>query len=153
VVNLQGDEPLLDPAAADSLVTAVASDDSSDLATLAHPLVDIQQWQDPHCVKVVVDRRGYALYFSRAAIPGAFPGTIPGGGGLALRHIGIYAFRHEALLHFLSLPRSPLEQAEGLEQLRALEHGLRIKVCTIAEAPIGVDTPADLEKVRGLWPA
>jgi 3-deoxy-manno-octulosonate cytidylyltransferase (CMP-KDO synthetase) len=151
VVNLQGDEPLLSPGSADALVSALLAAPGADLATLAHPLSDARQWRSPHDVKVLVDRQGYAMYFSRAAVPGNFPGSEPKGEKLALRHVGIYAFRRQALERYLGFPASPLEQAEGLEQLRALEHGLRVKVVTIGEAPVGVDTPADLETVRRLW--
>jgi 3-deoxy-manno-octulosonate cytidylyltransferase (CMP-KDO synthetase) len=151
IVNLQGDEPLLDPSDADALVEALNNDAAADLATLAHPLADEDQWRDPNSVKVLVDRQSCALYFSRAVVPGSFPGSEPSGARIALRHVGIYAFRSEALARFIQLPRGPLEKAEGLEQLRALEHGMRVKVVPIANAPIGVDTPADLERVRKLW--
>lgn len=151
VLNLQGDEPLLDPADADGLVRALCADPAADLATLAHPLADAAEWQDPHAVKVLLDRQGRALYFSRAPLPGAFPGRAARGERLALRHVGIYAFRRAALLRFLELPRTPLEEAEGLEQLRALEHGLRIRVERTERRAVGVDTPADLERVRALW--
>ncbi len=152
VVNLQGDEPLLDPADADRAVGALEGDPQADLATLGHPLEDADQWRDPHVVKVLLDRRGCALYFSRAPVPGAFPGCAPAGERLAWRHVGLYAYRREALLRFLDLPRGPLEQAEGLEQLRALEHGMRIRVAQARGRGIGIDTPADLEAVRRLWP-
>lgn len=151
VLNLQGDEPLLDPADADGLVRALRADPAADLATLAHPLADAAEWRDPHAVKVLLDRQGRALYFSRAPLPGAFPGRAARGERLALRHVGVYAFRHAALLRFLELPRTPLEEAEGLEQLRALEHGLRIRVERTERRAVGVDTPADLERVRALW--
>ncbi len=151
VLNLQGDEPLLDPADADGLVRALRADPAADLATLAHPLADAAEWRDPHAVKVLLDRQGRALYFSRAPLPGAFPGRAARGERLALRHVGIYAFRRAALLRFLELPRTPLEEAEGLEQLRALEHGLRIRVERTERRAVGVDTPADLERVRALW--
>ena len=168
VVNLQGDEPLLEPAVADGLVAALRADPAADLATCGHPFADAASWQDPNVVKVVVGRDGRALYFSRAPIPGIFPGSgrpgsgrpgsgTPGPGtsghAAALRHVGIYAFRRGALLRFLELDRTPLERVEGLEQLRALEHGLRILVTTIDDAPVGVDTPEDLENVRRLWTA
>ena len=153
VLNLQGDEPLLDPADGDRLVAALAEDPAVELATLAHPFDDAAEWRDPNVVKVLVDRAGRALYFSRAALPGAFPGGGPSDAGarLALRHVGIYAFRAAALQRFLQLPRTPLEEAEGLEQLRALEHGMSVRVVEIAGRPVGVDTPADLERVRSLW--
>ena len=148
ILNLQGDEPLLDPADADALVQVMLDDPDLDIGTCAHSFADRESWLDPNTVKVVVDRRGQALYFSRAAIPGVFPGGEEYGPRTALRHVGIYAFRRRALEKFLTLERTPLEVAEGLEQLRALESGMRIKVMEIQHAPVGVDTPADLEIVK-----
>jgi 3-deoxy-manno-octulosonate cytidylyltransferase (CMP-KDO synthetase) len=155
VVNLQGDEPLLDPADVDGLIAAMLADPGADIGTCAHPFPPggSDQWRDPNTVKVVTDRQGRALYFSRAPIPGTFPGNEAAGPRTALRHVGIYAFRRAALTRFLALARTPLEVAEGLEQLRALEHGLAIRVLPIGRAPIGVDTPDDLERVRRLWSA
>ena len=153
VVNLQGDEPLLDSAVADRLVRALRDDPGLGLATCAHPFSDPTEWRDPNAVKVLVDRHGRALYFSRAPIPGRFPGAgdEPSSSRLALRHVGIYAWRSEALQRFLTWPRGDLERAEGLEQLRALENGLRIGVVSVDDGPVGVDTPADLDRVRDLW--
>lgn len=148
ILNLQGDEPLLNPADADALVQAMLDHPDLDIGTCAHPFSSEESWRDANTVKVVVDRRGQALYFSRAAIPGAFPGGEETGFRTALRHVGIYAFRRRALEKFLTLERTPLEVSEGLEQLRALENGMRIKVLEIERAPVGVDTPADLEKVK-----
>ncbi len=156
VVNLQGDEPLLRPADGDRLVAALQADPAADLVTLAHPFTAADRPEDPHLVKVLVDRTGCALYFSRAAVPGSFPGAAARSpaalDGAVQRHVGIYAFRSPALQRFLGLPRGPLEQAEGLEQLRALEHGMRVRVVTIEDRPVGVDTEADLAEVRRLWP-
>lgn len=151
VLNLQGDEPLLDALVPEALVAFMESVPEADLGTCAHPFADPVQWADPNVVKVVTDRRNMALYFSRAPIPGTFPGREPDGHLLARRHVGLYAFRRGTLPRFLALERTPLEKAEGLEQLRALENGLRIGVVTIDQAPVGVDTPADLELVRRLW--
>ncbi len=151
IVNLQGDEPLLDPADVDGLISAMAARPEIDIGTCAHRFGDAEHWHDANVVKVVCDRDGRALYFTRAAIPGTFPGTPAAGHEVALRHVGIYAFRRQALLQFLEWERTPLEQAEGLEQLRALENGLRIHVQQITRAPVGVDTPADLAEVRRLW--
>jgi 3-deoxy-manno-octulosonate cytidylyltransferase (CMP-KDO synthetase) len=154
VLNLQGDEPLLDPADADRLVRAMLAEPEVAIGTLAHPFADAAAWREPHQVKVLVDRRDHALYFSRAGIPGVFPGrdADPGAGWRhALRHVGIYAFRAAALRRLVELPPGPLEASEGLEQLRALENGLSIKVVRIARGPVGVDTPGDLERVRRLW--
>jgi len=151
ILNLQGDEPLLDNRDVDKLIAAMQDDPDLDMATCAHPFADAASWRDPNNVKVILDGHRQALYFSRAPIPGIFPGTGAQAHRRALRHVGIYAFRRTALLRFLALDRTPLEKTEGLEQLRALENGMRIKVLEIANAPVGVDTPADLEFVRGLW--
>lgn len=151
VVNLQGDEPILNPADVDRLIQAMQDDPLLDLATCAHPFADGDLWKDPNAVKVVTDQQDLALYFSRAAIPGTFPGRDVSGHRSALRHVGIYVFRREALARFLAWPVGELEQAEGLEQLRALEHGMKIKVVRIENAPFGVDTPEDLAVVREIW--
>jgi 3-deoxy-manno-octulosonate cytidylyltransferase (CMP-KDO synthetase) len=151
VVNLQGDEPLLDPAEIDRLIRALRDDASLDIATFGHAFTGEAAWRDPNQVKVVAGRDGSALYFSRAAIPGTFPGADGTGAGAALRHVGIYGFRRAALERFLGLERTPLEIAEGLEQLRALENGMRIRVLVTDHEPIGVDTPDDLDAVRALW--
>lgn len=153
VVNLQGDEPLLDSRVADQLVRTLREDPQLGLATCAHPFESPESWRDPNAVKVLVDRHGRALYFSRAPIPGSFPGAGDATPAyrLALRHVGIYAWRSQALQRFLEWPRGDLERKEGLEQLRALENGLAIGVVTTDHGPVGVDTPADLERVRELW--
>jgi 3-deoxy-manno-octulosonate cytidylyltransferase (CMP-KDO synthetase) len=148
ILNLQGDEPLLDPRTADLLVETMLADPTLDIATLAHPFANAEDWRDPNCVKVIVDQQQQAMYFSRAPLPGRFPGREGEPHTLAQRHIGVYAFRRAALERFLTLAPSPLEQAEGLEQLRALENGLNIKVVMVQDAPVGVDTPEDLEKVK-----
>jgi 3-deoxy-manno-octulosonate cytidylyltransferase (CMP-KDO synthetase) len=152
VVNLQGDEPLLDPAGLDDLVAALRADPRADLATLAHPFRGPEEWQDPHAVKVLTAADGRALWFSRAPLPGGHPGDAGGPHWrLARRHVGVYAYRAAALRRFLELPPTDCERAEGLEQLRALEHGLRVLVVGTAAGAVGVDTPADLERVRAAW--
>jgi 3-deoxy-manno-octulosonate cytidylyltransferase (CMP-KDO synthetase) len=151
VINLQGDEPLLDPTEVDRLITALRKDPSVDIATFGHPFKNADHWSDPNVVKVVTNRRGAALYFSRAPIPGTFPGAEASGHTGALRHVGLYGFRREALERFLGLERTPLEIAEGLEQLRALENGMRIVVLETDREPVGVDTPEDLDQARTLW--
>nr|MEE4268647.1 3-deoxy-manno-octulosonate cytidylyltransferase [Candidatus Krumholzibacteria bacterium] len=148
ILNLQGDEPLLDPGTADRLVEAILADRSIDIGTLAHPFATPEEWQNPNNVKVLVDQGRRALYFSRACVPGVFPGSAAEPSHHALRHVGVYAFRRSALEKFLTLAPSPLERTEGLEQLRALENGMTIKVLPIDQAPVGVDTPEDLEKVK-----
>ncbi len=151
ILNLQGDEPLLDCGDIDRLISSMRDDPDIDIATCAHLFADEASWRDPNNVKVIRDALGQALYFSRAPIPGTFPGADVQAHERASRHVGIYAFRRKALQRFLALDRTPLEMTEGLEQLRALENGMRIKVLDIANAPVGVDTPEDLEKVRLLW--
>jgi 3-deoxy-manno-octulosonate cytidylyltransferase (CMP-KDO synthetase) len=160
VVNVQGDEPLLDPAGIDAAVRALLDDPSLPLSTLSLPLKDVEEMLAPSVVKVVTDARGDALYFSRSPIPfvrGASEEGLRAAAedavfrGLARKHVGLYAYRREALLRFASLPPSPLEEAEGLEQLRALHHGLRIRVVEMTgEGGVAVDTPQDLERVRAL---
>lgn len=156
VLNLQGDEPLLDPADLDALVRALLEDPDADMATLAHPFADEAEWRDPNVVKVLSGADGRALWFSRAPLPGVHPGAGEDAEApwtRARRHVGVYAFRGVALRRFLNLPRTDLELCEGLEQLRALEHGLRLKVVPASGLPVGVDSPADLEAVRALWAA
>jgi len=147
VVNVQGDEPLLDPRAIAEVV-APFSDPSVMMTTLYRRIHNPAELSDPNIVKVVLDRAGFALYFSRAPIPYA---RDPRGGWPPLyRHIGVYAYYRSALLVLASLEPTPLERTESLEQLRALEHGIRIKAVETAYDSIGVDTPADLEAVRRL---
>jgi 3-deoxy-manno-octulosonate cytidylyltransferase (CMP-KDO synthetase) len=159
VVNVQGDEPLLDPSAIDVAVAALEGEPQAEMATLSTPLLDAEEMMSPAVVKVVVDAAGHALYFSRSPIPHvrACAGALAAAeaavaGGLARKHVGLYVYRREALLRFASLPPSPLEKAEGLEQLRALHHGMRIKVASLpaGAGAVAVDTPEDLERVRAL---
>jgi 3-deoxy-manno-octulosonate cytidylyltransferase (CMP-KDO synthetase) len=143
VVNLQGDEPTFDAKAVDELVRLMADDPAIQMGTLAHPIRDADERDDINATKVVLDTAGFALYFSRAPIP--FRRQV----GLAatLRHIGIYVFRSPFLQRFASLPPTPLERTETLEQLRAVEHGVRIRVLVTPHASLGVDTPADLDRL------
>jgi len=154
VVNVQGDEPLIPPAVIDSVADLLAASTDCDLATAAHPIHDAAELFNPNVVKVVTDRNARALYFSRAPIPWARDAfdvsraALPPGFE-ARRHVGLYAYRAGFLARFPSLAPDPLEAFERLEQLRALAHGCRIAVLTLAAAlPPGVDTPADLERVR-----
>lgn len=154
VVNLQGDEPLMPPALIRQCAELL-TDRDADLATLCHPLHALEDWLNTNVVKVVMDQRGYALYFSRAPIPWQRDGAsrelpkLPA--DLAFRHIGLYAYRVSALAQFSALPASALEQCEALEQLRALVCGLRIKVgITSNPPPRGVDTAEDLQAVMAL---
>ncbi len=146
VVNLQGDLPTLDPVAVRAAYAALATP-GVDIATLACPIEDEGERIDPNVVKAVISlvpgaSQGRALYFSRA--------TVPAGDGEHYHHIGLYAFRRDALTRFVALPVSGLEKREKLEQLRALEAGMRIDVALVDTVPLGVDTPADLERARAL---
>jgi 3-deoxy-manno-octulosonate cytidylyltransferase (CMP-KDO synthetase) len=150
IVNLQGDEPLIDPRAIAEAVHPF-EDASIQMTTLYRRIGDAADLTNPDVVKVVLDRAGYAMYFSRAPIPYA---RDPRGGWPPLyKHIGLYAYRRSALLVLASLDQTPLERAESLEQLRALEHGIRIKAIETRYDSIGVDTPEDLEQVRRLFTA
>jgi 3-deoxy-manno-octulosonate cytidylyltransferase (CMP-KDO synthetase) len=146
VVNVQGDEPLLDPAVIDATVGAMLDDPSIEMATAARRL-GAEELSDPNVVKVVTDRRGFALYFSRAPIPYGRDGSAA---GLARAHVGLYVYRRDVLLRLAQVTPTPLERAEALEQLRALEHGIRIKVVETSYVSLGVDTAEDLERVRSL---
>ncbi|MGH8229523.1 MAG: 3-deoxy-manno-octulosonate cytidylyltransferase [Steroidobacteraceae bacterium] len=154
VVNLQADEPLMPPALIDQVSELLAAERSAQIATLASPISTLEELLDPRVVKVVADRRGHALYFSRASIPWDRDGASAGSERrfeAARRHIGLYAYRVAALLHLAGLAPSPLEELERLEQLRALENGLSIVVGTAAVRPgPDVNTPEDLERVRAL---
>ena len=147
VVNVQGDEPLLDPRAITELVEPFA-DASISMSTLYRRIADPADLSNPNIVKLVTDRAGFALYFSRAPIPHTRDPRV--GWPPLYRHVGVYAYRRSALLVLAALEPTPLERAESLEQLRALEHGIRIKAVETSYDSIGVDTPADLEQVRQL---
>jgi 3-deoxy-manno-octulosonate cytidylyltransferase (CMP-KDO synthetase) len=147
VVNVQGDEPLIDPAAIDAVVVALATAPDVQMTTVRRALHEPAEFVNPAVVKVVVDRDGVALYFSRAPIPFTRPGRPA---PTAWKHLGLYAYRRPFLLRVAALPPTPLELAEGLEQLRVLEHGYRIGTVETAADTIGVDTPEDLEQVRRL---
>ena len=158
VVNLQGDEPMMPPALIRQVAGNLASHEAAAIATLASPVTDSGQMTDPNVVKVVLDRAGFALYFSRAPIPwrrDSEAGQQPGDGyGNGLHHIGMYAYRAGFLQRFKQLEPSPLEAVEKLEQLRALWHGLKIHVGIATALPgPGVDTEADLQRVEQLLQA
>ncbi len=165
VINVQGDEPLIDPLMIEQVIAPLRTDASLQMSTLRRRITDTAEWVDPNVVKVAVDRSGFALYFSRAPIPYVrrpAAGTASAAGSLTVegpapngeagpwKHIGLYAYRREFLLTFAGLPPTPLEQAESLEQLRALEHGYRIMTIETDRDSIGVDTAEDLERVRRL---
>ena len=154
-VNIQGDEPLMDPAVIDAVAELL---ESNEMSTAATPIQDLSEYDNPNVVKVVTGQTGRALYFSRRTIPflrdqagasveaqlGAFP---------FLKHLGIYGYRRETLLRIVQFPVSPLEAAEKLEQLRALEHGISIAVARVHHDSVGVDVPADVARVEALLAA
>lgn len=149
VINLQGDEPMIDPAAVDRLVDLFKEDPTVVMGSLMCPIRDKETFEKPSIVKVVVDAEMNALYFSRACIPFPREGALP----KAYQHIGIYGFRRDFLDDFVSWPRGELERVELLEQLRALEHGIRVRMIEVPHKGIGIDTPEDLEMVRKLLSA
>jgi 3-deoxy-manno-octulosonate cytidylyltransferase (CMP-KDO synthetase) len=152
-VNVQGDEPLMPPRLIDQVAGLLLDNSAAGMATLAAPLARLEDFLDPNVVKVVSDSAGRALYFSRAPIPWNRDGAAAGLGSQrsftgARRHIGIYAYRVSALLRLASLPPAPLEQTEKLEQLRALENDIEIRVADAIEIPgPDVNTPEDLDRV------
>ena len=175
IVNIQGDEPMIEPAAIEAAVGPFLAGSGDRFGTIATPITEPREYEEPSTVKVVVDLSGYALYFSRAPIPHfrdggdwgqARVGTrlvasghvadatsrVPTGSApqLPLKHIGLYVYTRDTLLWYAALPPTPLERTEKLEQLRALENGCRIRVVQVDYSPIGVDTPEDLERVRAL---
>jgi 3-deoxy-manno-octulosonate cytidylyltransferase (CMP-KDO synthetase) len=158
VVNVQGDEPLIDPALIDAVAVLLAERPDCAMSTAAHAIEDLTEFMNPNVVKVVLDARSTALYFSRSPIPASRDSESKAWWAAAaalaapLRHIGIYGYRVNFLRCFPTLPLSPLEQIESLEQLRALWHGHRIAVHVTENAPgPGVDTPEDLARARLLF--
>ena len=143
VINIQGDEPLIDPDGISRVAEHLAAHPEDPIVTLATPAAP-EEMENPNAVKVVTDRAGAALYFSRAPIPYR---RQEGGFG-ALKHLGIYGYQRAALLRLAGLPPTPLEQSEALEQLRALENGLAIRVLTVGRGSLGVDTEEDLVRVE-----
>ena len=150
VVNIQGDEPLIDPAAIDAAILPLAHDPEIVMGTLKKAIEDPREITDANVVKVVTDRNGDAIYFSRCPIPYRRDQATP---GTHFKHIGLYVYRRDFLLGYSALPVGPLEQAERLEQLRALENGYRIRVVETECESLGVDTPEDLERVCKLFEA
>jgi 3-deoxy-manno-octulosonate cytidylyltransferase (CMP-KDO synthetase) len=153
---VQCDEPLIEPALIDAVAGLLAALPEASMATAAHPIDDVGEFTNPNVVKVVLDARGLALYFSRAPIAWWRDGFAAGIHSLPdprpLRHVGLYAYRAGFLRAFPALAPAPMERTEALEQLRAMWHGHRIAVHVTTTAPgTGVDTPEDLERVRALW--
>ena len=156
VLNVQGDEPLLDPETLEAVIEPLMADPMLEMSTACVPISDRADYDNPNVVKVVKDQRGYALYFSRSPIPhfrsgppeGGHYNEVVSGFSRTFKHLGLYGFRRNFLLKFATLPQTPLEKAESLEQLRALEHGYHIHTVETRHDSIGVDTPEDLELVR-----
>jgi 3-deoxy-manno-octulosonate cytidylyltransferase (CMP-KDO synthetase) len=144
IVNVQGDLPLIEPEMIAQAIAPLDLDPDVQMSTLRRPITDASERNNPNVVKVAVDLNGDALYFSRSPLP-YLRGTGP-----TFKHIGLYAYRRRFLLTLTSLPQTPLEQAESLEQLRALEHGFRIRTVETLHESVEVDTPEDLERVRRL---
>jgi 3-deoxy-manno-octulosonate cytidylyltransferase (CMP-KDO synthetase) len=147
IINIQGDEPLIDPKVIDRLVRALQRDRTLEMITAAHPFADVREAESPHQVKVVLNQKGHALYFSRAAIPFSRDASAA---AKYFRHQGIYGYTRNLLLQFVRWKTSPLERAEALEQLRALENGVKIQVVTTDSGSPGVDTPEDARTIERL---
>lgn len=156
VVNLQGDEPVFNPRMVEEMVERFSTAPDTDVVTACHPITTAKDYFDPNVVKVVVGRDGRALYFSRSPIPGgvfandaatARTARVPEA-GQAYRHVGVYAYRREALLRFASLAPTDLERTERLEQLRALENGMTIRVVVTDTPTLGVDVPENIKEVE-----
>ena len=144
IINLQGDEPFVKPSMLEALVAPYLKGENPEMTTLAYPLDMQKKYQDPGAVKVITDLQGNALYFSRAPIPYFRTHTT----APVYNHIGLYAFRRDFLLHYCTLPQTPLEQAESLEQLRVLEHGHRIRVCLTKEKTLEINTLEEYEQAQ-----
>ena len=151
IVNVQGDEPLIEPATIDAAVAPMLADPSLEMSTVSRPLTGVDEFKSPHVVKVVTDLAGNALYFSRSPIPGSAAAAgeplVP---AAARAHVGLYVYRRDTLLKLAALPAAPLEREESLEQLRALANGIRIRVVDTRHVAAGVDTPDDLDRVRSM---
>lgn len=144
ICNLQGDEPLIKPESIDAVIKNVKDDDKADISTLIRVLTDEEEINNPNLVKCVIDNNGFALYFSRSKIPFERNACIAKFYG----HLGIYGYKRSALEAMTTLPQTPLERTESLEQLRALENGMRIKTSVVDFVPVGIDTREDLEKFK-----
>jgi 3-deoxy-manno-octulosonate cytidylyltransferase (CMP-KDO synthetase) len=160
IVNVQGDEPLIEPSTIDAAIRPLLGDSQIEISTTSEPITDVEDVFNPNVVKVVVDLQGFALYFSRSPVPYVRPAP-----GLTLesalrrdpselsnyrKHSGLYAYRAAALARFARLPQSALEKLEALEQLRAIENGFRVRVVAVEHRSIGVDTGQDYERVKRL---
>ena len=146
IINLQGDEPLIEVENIELVIKGVKDDDKADISTLVRLITDEDEVNNPNLVKCVFDVNNYAMYFSRSKIPyerGSNKGVFYG-------HLGIYGYKRDALFRMTKLPQSPCEQAESLEQLRALQNGMKIKVAVVNNVPVGIDTIEDFERFKAL---
>jgi 3-deoxy-manno-octulosonate cytidylyltransferase (CMP-KDO synthetase) len=152
IVNVQGDEPLIEPATIDAALAPMLADPSLEMSTVSRPFTGVEEFNNPHVVKVVTDLSGNALYFSRSPIPASVPSVALGASvpSVARAHVGLYVYRRDTLLKLAALPAAPLEREESLEQLRALANGIRIRVVDTRHVAAGVDTPEDLDRVRSM---
>ena len=146
IINVQGDEPLIEPALIDELASVFEADSELQMATVKTEMTEKDEQENPNNVKVVTDKNGYALYFSRSLLPYPRHAGCP-----VYKHIGIYAYKRDFLLQYAKMESTPLETAESLEQLRALENGYRIKVVETKAKFVGVDTAEDLQKVNEIY--
>lgn len=151
IVNIQGDEPLIDPDAIDAAILPLVHDPEILMSTLKKRIEDPAEIANPNVVKVVTGQSGDAIYFSRCPIPFHRDGTASGPVPLYFKHVGLYVYRRDFLMGYSTLPVGPLEESERLEQLRAIENGFRIRVVETEYESLGVDTPEDLEKVSRLF--
>ncbi|MCX7114729.1 MAG: 3-deoxy-manno-octulosonate cytidylyltransferase [Gammaproteobacteria bacterium] len=144
VINLQGDEPFIQPQMLEQLVAPYLAGERPEMTTLAYPLDRERKYDDPGAVKVIVDKHHHAIYFSRAPIPYfRTQGPAP-----VYQHMGLYAFRRDFLLHYTTLPQTPLEQVESLEQLRVIEHGYKIRVCLTQSRTLEINTAEELAEAQ-----
>ncbi len=151
IVNIQGDEPMIDTESVDEAVKALLDDPALNVSTLAVPITETEEFENPNVVKTVTDKDGYALYFSRSPIPFNRAGEKDSAmKHLGMKHLGMYVYRRDFLLEFAAMKPSELEKAEQLEQLRILQNGYKIKVITAKHGSIGIDTPDDLKKAEAL---
>lgn len=146
IINLQGDEPLIEQENIELVIKGVLNDEKADISTLVREIKDIEETENPNLVKCVFDINNYALYFSRSKIP--FERNI--GKTKFYGHLGIYGFKREALFRMTRLPQAPYEMAESLEQLRALQNGMKIKIGIVKNIPVGIDTMEDFEKFKSM---
>ena len=148
IINVQGDEPLIEPANIELVRKGVVEDDSADISTLVREIKDEDEVNNPNLVKCVFDLNGYAMYFSRSKIP--YERKVNEGGWKFYGHLGIYGYKREALFKMTKLPQAPCEMAESLEQLRALQNGMKIRVAVVENVPVGIDTIEDFNKFKAM---